>query len=330
MLDLDESSVMLFVQEKLQENISPIKKAGLRWNFRCPVCGDSHKSVRKMRGNYYANNNSYYCFNCDHSSSGLWILTSLLGKELAEVKREFFEWCRRTSPTKFQTKETKKIELRPSLRPESFSIPENWIDIPDNIKPVIAIRRIFEAPYCPKNWKLYFNTKTKRIVIPWFDVMGKICYWQERAISGKQTPKYLFPEGLQKPIFGLGSLDIEYQWMFMFEGVFDCIWMKNGVAIGGKSVTNHQESILSPLLFEKVYFLDNQWIDETGREESLKIAKNSPMTKMFIWPKEIKSKDLNSAAMSETERIFVEKLKDGEFVKSRIMNGARAILELST
>ena len=327
MLPLDESSVALFVQEKLQENISPIKKTGLRWTFRCPVCGDSKKSIRRRRGNYYVNNNSYFCFNCDHSASGLWVVVSLLDKEIKDVKRDFFDWCKKNSIG--QPSKTPTPKPPPKKKEISTIIPSNWTPIPSVIKPIIEMRKIFEAPNCPKKWKLYYNNNTKRLVIPWIDKEGKIEYWQERAISGNQDPKYLFPKETSKPVFGLDWIDLDYPWVFLFEGVFDCIWMKNGIAIGGKSLTNYQKSLLERILNTKVYFLDNQWADDTGRKESLKMAKESPQTKMFIWPKDIKSKDLNAVAMSDKEYWLIDKLTDVGFLTSRIMNGARAILELT-
>lgn len=35
-----------------------------RWNFACPVCGDSVSDNRKKRGNLYLNSMSYHCYNC--------------------------------------------------------------------------------------------------------------------------------------------------------------------------------------------------------------------------------------------------------------------------
>ena len=35
-----------------------------RWNFCCPVCGDSFNDNRKKRGNLYLDSMSYHCYNC--------------------------------------------------------------------------------------------------------------------------------------------------------------------------------------------------------------------------------------------------------------------------
>lgn len=35
-----------------------------RWNFACPVCGDSSTDIRKKRGNLYLSSMNYHCYNC--------------------------------------------------------------------------------------------------------------------------------------------------------------------------------------------------------------------------------------------------------------------------
>lgn len=35
-----------------------------RWNFACPICGDSVNDNRKKRGNLYLNSMGYHCYNC--------------------------------------------------------------------------------------------------------------------------------------------------------------------------------------------------------------------------------------------------------------------------
>ena len=42
------------------------KKGDFLWNFRCPYCGDSHKSRTKARGFVYRKKNDlfYKCHNC--------------------------------------------------------------------------------------------------------------------------------------------------------------------------------------------------------------------------------------------------------------------------
>lgn len=40
-----------------------------RFQFACPYCGDSDKSVNKKRGNFYFENLFYVCFNCEKKAS---------------------------------------------------------------------------------------------------------------------------------------------------------------------------------------------------------------------------------------------------------------------
>lgn len=319
----DESAITTYVQEKIQESFSPIKRTHNSFNFRCSICGDSKKSMRKMRGHYYPHTNSYYCFNCDYSAQGLWVISALLGNDISEIKRDFIQWSRSDSSIEEVNKEI--IPEKPKAKKQTSGNNSHWVEIPDKIKPIIEIRKIYEAPFRPKNWKLYWNKKSKRIVLPWLKD-GKIIYYQERAVTKKQSPKYLFPEDTEKPIFGLDEIDQNFPFIFLFEGAFDSIWCKNGIAIGGKRLTKYQEEFLFPYTQEKVYFLDNQWKDLASFEQTEKIINQNINQKIFIWPKNIQYKDLNECSMENDS--FINNIKDINFLNSNIFHGARALLQL--
>jgi transcription elongation factor Elf1 len=58
--------------EKLQYQLLLFKKKGRnQFNFRCPVCGDSHKSKTKARGYIYEKHGkiNFRCHNCGASMS---------------------------------------------------------------------------------------------------------------------------------------------------------------------------------------------------------------------------------------------------------------------
>ena len=331
----DESMISSYVQERIQMTVPRIHRAGHRWNFRCPVCGDSRKSMRKMRGNYYPKDNSYYCFNeTGCACSGLWIVSKFEGRTIDEVKSDFIQWSRGLTgfgtPRSDARKEIDPTRIEPvkneTVSDDEFEIPDTWIDLPDNIRTMLVYRKIYDAPFFPTgDWKMYYDTESMRIVIPWMR-NRRIVYWQSRAITKKQTPKYLFPPDGQKPVFGLDDIDDEYPYVFLHEGVFDSIFIKNGLAIGGKSLTDHQKEILSGVFPEKVMFFDNQWTDKAGYKESMDIAESDRTMPLFIWSKDVKCKDLNECAMDYP--IYIEKLKDLDFVRSRIFRGVRALFEL--
>ena len=77
---------------------------------------------------------------------------------------------------------------------------------------------------------MYYDKVKNRLVIPWTKE-----YYQERALTKQQEKeegKYLFPPNVDKPIYGLDTIDTNFKYLFLLEGVFDAIWVKNGLAVG--------------------------------------------------------------------------------------------------
>lgn len=313
-----------FCQDKLMENIRDISRHSDRWNFRCPICGDSSKSKSIKRGWYYIKTNSTYCWNdgCPASGSGISILkylSILTGQSIGELKFDFIR-----SKNKIKTRQKKK-EKPVQEQEKKIELQDSWVEPDDTIKKYIDYRKVLEAPFAPKNWQFYFDKKTQRLVIPWL-IKNKMESYQLRAIYKKQDPKYKFPFDVDKPVFGLDKIDDSLDYIFLLEGGFDSIWVQNGVAIGGINPTEKQKNILSTTLKETVLMLDNQWLDKTSMKKTITLAKKYPTKKMFIWDRKIKAKDVN-------EFIIKVGIKNNpflnyEWIKSRIFSGLGALMEL--
>jgi len=147
-----------FVQDKLQENIRKITRYNDRWNFRCPIFGDSQKNSRSKRGWYYIKTNSYHCWNggCSASEQGLPILKVLslvCYQSIAELKLEYLKSLGKTSK-KIHKKEEVKV-----LPKQKVELLDSWIPIDEQIQKYINHRKILEAPFAPKNWRFYFDKK---------------------------------------------------------------------------------------------------------------------------------------------------------------------------
>ena len=316
-MSIFEDQLPFYVQDKLPTIIRLNSKQKDKWNLRCPICGDSKKSVRKARGWYYLKTNSFYCFNCETSCSGIRLLSVIQNVDETEVRKEFFKTL--GSPKQIIQPKEEVIEVK---KKESFTIPDNWLST-DLVDKFIKMRKLDEAPFKPSNWNLYFDKSKKRIVIPWIR-NGQMRYYQLRAILPDQEPKYLFPPDTDKDIFGLDSIDDSLGIMFLLEGALDSVFVKNGIAIGGTTMTAKQETILEHYLSEKVLMLDNQNVDTTAMIKLEKIAKEFPNKKLFIWPKNIKEKDVNEYYINHGTNPFA----DISFLKSRIFFGLRALLEM--
>lgn len=311
----------VFVQNYIISNISGVSKHYDKWNLRCPVCGDSRKSKRKKRGWYYLDTNSYYCFNEGCTASGLFIISKLFNKPIEDVRKEFISTIKHVN-------NEYSIPIIESPKPQvqdnniKFLIPNHWVDLPEEVRKYIDNRKILTAPYLPsKNYKFYYNNRNNRLVIPWYKD-NNIIYYQERSLDNS-IPKYLFPRDMEKQITGLNNLDFNFKYIFIIEGLLDSIFIYNSVPIGGLIPTSRQLTELNVLPFERVYFFDNQWVDEASMKITLKLARQEPNQKIFIWPSNIIEKDVNEYIINNSNNIFL----DVNFLMSRIMNGLKILLE---
>jgi hypothetical protein len=306
---LDPNELYYYAVQKLHESVpGPKKTERNKINFRCPICGDSKKSKLKKRGWLYNNNPkwpSIYCFNGCGSINIFEFLSYIEGISVKEAKSRALKEIRANDFSDIKQESREK----PKPKKESIDVIEDsWIPIEDSeANYIIQNRKILEAPFKPKNWKLYYDNKTRRIVIPWMR-NGKMVYHQKRSIFKNNDEKYLFPAESQKDINGLDELDESFPYIFLMEGVFDQIFVKNGVCVGGVKLTNHQKDILQPYIdigYQLVWLLDNQNVDKTAKDEILKKTYNKSF-KFFLWPRDIKEKDVNQFYVNNKSNIFSE------------------------
>ena len=333
MIDLYE-----YCKDKVLENVMGPKT--IRANkiiFRCPFCGDSASRKNRRRGYLYKNVStnypSFHCFRCKMTLSTYKFLAGLEGKTIGEVKKEIakeYMYLGKKSLISFLSKKPQEGEV-PSLSGEIEELPteqdtpkiqlkNTWVDLSNNKLgyDYIKNRKIFEAPYKPENWTPYYDTKTKRIVIPWIRNY-EIKYWQARSLNKKDDAKYLFPKDTQKDLFGLDNLDPSFPYIFFLEGVFDAIFVKNGVAIGGLELTKHQLELLDSYkdFYQFIYLPDNPWNDKAAKDNISKMLKNDLSIRFFEWDRGNKAKDIN-------EDVLLSKNLDKynrEYLEKRIISG---------
>ena len=308
-----------YVQDRLVTLVKFTSKSQGQWMFRCPICGDSQKNKRKSRGVYYTKTNSYHCFNCGVSCGPYKLLAALQGVPEEAVKKDFVAEARRIDTSK--RRPTAQVAEK-KQEVDVLSHNADWTPSP-LVVDFIRSRRLDEAPFKPAKWELYLDRKKHRIVLPWVRD-GEMKYFQLRAIDKDQTPKYLFPPNVDKGVFGIDSIDDSLGMIFMLEGVIDSVFVRNGLAVGGTSLTEHQNSLLENYFSERVLLLDNQNVDETARKKLEKLARDHPEQKFFIWPKDISSKDVNELYVSTGDRRF----EDMDFLRSRVFSGLRALMEM--
>ena len=187
---------------------------------------------------------------------------------------------------------------------------------------------LLEEPYFMTNEEWYYHDKKKnRLVIPWTKE-----YYQERALTKQQEKeqgKYLFPPNVDKPIYGLNTIDTNFKYLFLLEGVFDAIWVKNGLAVGSLILSEKQKETLKAYSdYKIVYFMDNQFKDQSARNQTIKLAKQKPFQDLFIWPKKLAMfKDVNETVIYSDQ--FIKVWSNQKFLTSNIANGIRASMLIS-
>jgi DNA primase len=100
-----------------------------------------------------------------------------------------------------------------------------------------------------------------RVIIPIFDISGKLVSWQGRSLDPASKVKYLFSPDFKKSehLYNSWNIKPNPDYLVLCEGVFDCLgWIRNGfancVASFGKMISEKQVGMLKALK-PKVLFI---------------------------------------------------------------------------
>ena len=308
------------------------KKSSAAYEGGCCMCKEGNSWGRKRRLYFLVKDNVICCHNCGWYSSPV-------------------DWVRQVSGMTWSEifKETEEYDYIPGLETEQDNnhiqipdIPHDSIDLFDTqqlryynnnqyIKrciDLIASRRLDTAVNRPPS--LYTSLSDKvhknRLIIPFFDVNGKVSHYQSRKILQDSTPKYLSKTNSEKTLFNVGRLK-DPDHIFIFEGPIDSFFVKNSVAVAGIQDTDklaltpsQQKQLDSFMLSKRVWVLDN---DQTGRSKSKKLLERDEC--VFIWPKEFRNyKDFNDLCIATKRDEITSK-----FILNHTYCGLKGLVKLS-
>lgn len=324
-----------YITEMVYELVPGVQQVSAnRLNFRCPICGDGKKGTSR-RGYFYTDTASYFCFNAgcpanEHGMSGIKFLSEVSGKTPKEIKEEIIKRSGLLTGIKrepvissakplFQAETQKHETVMDKL---DFG---KWTTkLPSMIEKYVKDRKLDLA----QNLTLYYDRNSQRLVIPWSND-----YWQERLVFNdpkNPEPKYLFPPEVDKPVYGLDKIDPTFKYIFLLEGVFDSVWVKNGVAVGSLKMSNNQKKILEDFVqqgYQLIWMPDNQFKDASSRKETEKIFRESKSQKVFLWNKKLANyKDVNETVIASDK--FIELWKNEKFLLSCIESGLHGLITL--
>lgn len=284
----------------------PIQK-GPNWNAACPICREGSHWNDKRRLYYLVKDNYLFCHNCSESWTPLnWI------KEVANLDyKDIIQEIKEEGYDHFET-----IDEKPIVVKQSNDLPRNPIDLSNSnqleyyknnkiVKDCLTIikdRRLNSAAFRPEKYYLSLDDfkYRNRIIIPYYDDNRSINFYTTRSIYKNQTPKYLNKYG-EKEIFNLDKIDNEFPYIFIFEGQIDAMFVKNGIAISGITLSEHQKNLLNERYpdHQIIWIFDNPKIDHTSKKTMIDNIKLNPNWTGFTYPDQFEThKDFNLFAIA--------------------------------
>lgn len=292
---------MDFIDETFIERVSPrldkFKKVKPKlYNFRCPFCGDSHRSKKKARGYFYPveNNTNYKCHNCGISLS----FNNFLKEVDPSLHKEFtIEKYKSGFTGKNFVTNTPDFEIKTPVFNEKVNLPKASTN--DVAKKYLIQRKLNpEKYYYASDFSKWINEITyepnlksePRIVIPLF-YSKKLIGVQGRALT-KSDVKYItvmFDKHSPK-IYNYDNVDREKP-VYVLEGPFDASFIKNSIAMCGADLDLKSLNIHYP-----VYVYDNEPRNQEIHARMSKVIQQG--YSIVIWPDTIKEKDVNDAVLA--------------------------------
>lgn len=298
----------------------------LKVNFRCPICGDSSKSVSKKRGwiTEHKNSGRFHCFNC---SGSMWFSQLLQRIDPTSYQSYIVEskldWMKENNVVKKEVvKPTytghldglKRISQLSPNHPAKLYVEER--KIPSN-----QHYRIYYTPKFNKYVntiipdKLDDNNDEPRLVLPFFDKDKRMFGLTGRSFK-KDGLRYITIMFDDTPkAFGLDVVDFN-KTNLCVEGPIDSLFLDNCWAMAGADVSIGNKNT--------VYVYDNE---PRNKDIVKKIEKKVDLGyKVCIWPDKAKryGKDINELVCSGL------KPKDVQYIiRNNTYSGLEAKLKLT-
>ena len=295
---------LAFLREKIPLYLpSSFKNVGGKYNGRCPFCGDSKKSSTKKRGwCYFSTDCSYFCFNCGISMSGIKLLKALSGADYDSLYREYVRLFMKSGLDSSLSSTVWRPDVDEEL--SVFNVkrlldPALKKPLSDRAKAYLEGRKVLEAPFLKETLFSTYSKdgKEEYILIPW-KMNGVDAYYQVNDFLKFRQMKYMFPKGKKKLLYGIDNIDPSYKKIFAFEGVYDSLFVKNGIATGTKSITDYQMRLIKERWphHEVVVSFDN---DQPGFSATMKMIEKDTASKFFMWfNANTKEKDINDYVLA--------------------------------
>ncbi len=300
------------------------------YNFRCPYCGDSTRNKNKTRGYIYRTKTDYNfkCHNCGMSRSFTYFLKDrdrplydeyvlerytegLTGKGTVTPEPNFIF----DSP-KFKDKdicdELDKISSLNTTHPAKRYLVDRGI----------SEEHLRQLYFCPnfKEWtnkhkKIFKETNNDdaRIIIPLRDSDGDLFGYQGRSLDPRNQLRYITVMLEDKPkLYGLDRVN-EKETVYIVEGPFDSLFIRNSIAMCGSDVHLDDWGIGN-----RVWIYDNE---PRNAEIVSRISRTIDRgERVVIWDSDIKEKDINDMILAgrDVQRVIESNTYQGLEAKLKL------------
>jgi len=298
------------------------KKDNFLWNVRCPICGDSQKNKRKMRGYFFRKGEDlmYKCHNCQHSAHFGSMLKQLDGLLYKEYVLE--RYATGGSAKKFGTEARVKtvfdnpLPFKPlwqNLFDSVYSLPYDheaveYCDsrmLPDEAtKRLYYISDVRDIVQLNNKYRASITTSEPRLVIPFCNEHGRLTGVTLRAMRGEALRYIMVKVDESAPtVFGLDTVD-KTQPITVVEGPLDSLFLDNAIACAGVAF-NQIERLNLPLSLTTIVF-DNQPKNLELCKLMYKYIKDG--FSICIWPDSIAGKDINEMVLDGMKPLEIQKI----------------------
>ena len=348
MIDWNDKSWINYVDEKVWQNLpdSSLKtRNNSEMTFRCPICGDSKKNKLKKRGYFYRKTGTYYCFNCGTSMTGYAFLRAICPHDVFDSIINEYKVLNFNNIVKgggsgiveSAAPGGSDIEILSPSPSYRYLLEMGWKTQPLTLsaRGYLDSRRI---PLDKRDMMLSILDPVGRefilIQYIWDDstIYHQMANFNKYDIKGQGSVKYIFPKDENinfqpKPVFNLSGIDVSFPYIICTEGVFDSLFVKNGVALGGRNLTEYQMKMISSFYprHKIVLAFDN---DVAGIQSALKHMERHPdvmYLDMYDLLDVAKVKDLNDFVKA-TGRADV--FMDDRIVRSMISSSFKMQMKL--
>jgi len=146
--------------------------------------------------------------------------------------------------------------------------------------------------------------------------------------KNNDTPKYMSKLNADKTVYGVDKINEQLNHLFIFEGPIDSMFVQNGLAMGGITMSEVQEEQMNRYrLYQKIWVLDNQLKENDDvRYQINKLLERGE--RVFLWPDKFKGiKDINELCVKvRKDSIKADFFVDNSYEGSK---GLAKIVELT-